>query len=308
MRRPLAALLLAALVAVAACSGDDGDAGRPSAQFDENSTTTVVDYSGVQLGAVKGTTTTTIPLTGSAAILGTVSGPSGPVGGATVRIERLAGSSPTSVDVVSGVDGHYEQRNLPGGRYRVRAFLPPALAQVEPKLQFVAAGAEQALDLAMTDQRSIRARAAVAPATPYLGFDVNLAVVIGTQRVDADGVVRTVPAVGVRVELDGLGAWTLRSSSGGGFQVPGRVTTTTTFASSSSVDYTDGVGQVRFALTCRAPGDPGLSVNVAVTVTPAAGPGEAPPAPTQQVQSVPLEVPGCVDPYAVPDTTSTSQP
>jgi hypothetical protein len=307
MRRPLAALVLAALVVVSACSGDDDDAGRPSRRSEDTSTTAVVDYSGVVLGAVKGTTTTTIPLTGTSALVGTVSGPSGPVGGATVRIERLAGSSPTAIDVVSGLDGHYEQRNLPGGRYRVRAFFPPALAQVEPKLQFVTAGAEQPLDLVMTDQRSIRARAAVAPTTPYLGYDVNLAVVIGTQRVDADGVVRTVPAVGVRVELDGLGAWSLRSSSGG-FPLPGRVTTTTTFASSSPVDYTDGQGQVRFALTCRAPGNPGLSVNVAVTVTPAAVPGEPPPVPTQQVQSVPLDLPDCVDPYAVPDTTSTSEP
>jgi hypothetical protein len=308
-RRTLTAIVVAGLVVLAACSGDD-EGGGPRRPTEDTSTTAVIDYSGVALGAVKGTpTTTTIPLSGTAAILGTVTGPSGPVGGATVRIERLVGSAPSVIDVVSGLDGHYEQRNLPGGRYRVRAFLPPALAQVEPQLQFVAAGAEQSLDLAMTDQRAIRARAAVAPTTPYVGGDLNLAVVIGTQRVDADGVVRAEPVIGVRVELDGLGAWTLRSSESSGFQVPGRFPTTTSFSSVSSVGYTDSLGQVRFALTCRQAGPPGLSVDVAVTVTPAVAPGQPPAAPVQQVQSIALAVPDCVDPYAVApeDSTSTEQ-
>src|SRR5690606_1666852 len=104
---------------------------------------------------------------------------------------------------------------------------PPALALVDPEVQFLQAGAEQTVDLAMTDQRGIRARAAVAPSTPYVDGDVNLAVVVGSMRVDPDGVVRAVPVSGVRVELVGLGTWTLRQRSFDlGF--PNRNTTTTT--------------------------------------------------------------------------------
>lgn len=311
MRRALAASLLVGSILLGACSGDD-DGGGPDAQRESTSTTALIDYSTVALGAVKGTTTSTVVETGTSAIVGTVSGPGGIVAGATVRIERLTGSSP-AVDVVSGADGRYEARNLPGGRYRVRAFLPPALAVTDPEPQFVNAGAEQTIDLQMKDQRGIRARAAVAPRVPFLGGDVNLAVVIGSMRVDADGVVRAVPAVGVRVELDGLGAWVLRGRSfDDDFNFPNRNSTTTTFFSGgSSVAFTDGSGQVRFELECRQAGSPGLSVNVAVTVVPATVPGEPPAAPVQQVQSIPLVVPDCVDPTAVADTvpvTTTTEP
>jgi hypothetical protein len=307
-RRGLAAAAVLLLGLLVACSGDDGEDGAPDIDPDSTSTTALIDYSSVALGAVKGTTTTsTIALTGTSAIIGTVTGPGGAAPGATVRIERVASGSSTVIDVASGSDGRYEQRNLPGGRYRVRAFLPPALALVDPEVQFLQAGAEQTIDLAMSDQRGIRARAAVAPSTPYVDDDVNLAVAVGSMRVDADGVVRAVPVSGVRVELVGLGAWTLRRPSfdtGPGF--PNRITTTTVFRSASSVAFTDGLGEAQFELVCQQPGSPGLAVNVAVMVTPAAEPGLPPPVPVQQVQTIPLDVPDCVDPFAVADTVPTT--
>lgn len=307
MKRLAVAALALLLGVLVACSGDDGDDEGRDVDPDSTSSTALIDYSGVALEAVKGTTTSTVVETGTSAIIGTVSGPGGPVPGATVRIERLTGGSSTALDVISGPDGRYEQRNLAGGRYRVRAFLAPSLALVDPEVQFVQAGAEQTIDVAMTDQRGIRARAAVAPSTPYVDGDVNLAVAVGSLRVDADGVVRAVPVSGVRVELVGLGAWTLRRPSfdtGPGF--PNRITTTTAFRSSSSVAFTDGLGEAQFELVCQQAGSPGLAVNVAVLVTPAAEPGLPPPTPVQQVQTIPLDVPDCIDPYAVPDTVPTT--
>lgn len=314
-RRRTLALILAAVVGIvaASCTGDDAPDATPSAPSDGTVTTALIDYSGVALGSVRGTTTTTaLAAVGTSAIVGTVTGPAGPVPGATVRIERLVGSA-APVDVLTDAVGHYELRNLPGGRYRVRAFLAPAFALVEPAFFFVSAGAEQVADLAVTDQRGIRARAAVAPATPVLDEDVNLAVLVVSRRVDADGVVRGVPVSNVRVELDGLGAWRLRERTQPGFPTPGRfgTTTTTTFATASSASFTDSGGRAAFELHCSQSGAPGLSLRISVMVTPATVPGEVPGAPVPQIQTIPLDLPDCVDPtipVVDPNAPTTTEP
>jgi hypothetical protein len=208
------------------------------------------------------------------------------VPGATVRVERLVGGQTVRTDAVTGADGRFEIRNVPGGRYRVRAFAAPALAVAAPEVRFLQDGQEHTFDLVLTDQRGVVARAAVAPDPPYLGEDVNLAVVVATRSVDPDGVVRSTPVPGVRVELDGLGAWVLRSgdTSRGPFQ--------------SATAFTDATGQVRYELTCLQPGAPGLSLLVSVTVTPPAVEGQPPPLPQQQLQRLDLDVPDCIDPSA----------
>ncbi len=291
------ALVVALAVVAAACS-DDHDAGsgqRPSEDLSEP----VVDYSGVALEGVPGSTSTSILTSGRTTIRGSVSGPAGLVPGATVRIERLVGGQEQRTEVLSGPDGRFEVGGLPGGRYRVRAFLAPALALVTPDVRFLRAGEEHTFDLAMTDQRGVVARAAVAPDPPYLGENVNLAVVIASRSVDADGVVRSTPVGGIRVELDGLGAWTLRARDVPRGPLEPRVTSTTEPSlASSRVAFTDGSGQVLFQLTCQQPGAPGLSVLVAVTFTPPAVEGQPLPAPEQRLERLELTVPECVDPTA----------
>jgi len=201
--------------------------------------------------------------------------------------------------------GRYELRGIPGGRYRVRAFLAPALALVTPDVRFLPDGQEHTFDLAMTDQRGVVARAAVAPDPPYLDGDVNLAIVVATRSVDPDGVVRSVPVSGVRVELDGLGAWSLRTpDSPRGPLQPRATTTTTSFSPLSTIAFTDANGQVRYELTCEQAGPPGLSLLVSVTVTPPAVEGEPPPVPEQRLESIPLTVPDCVDPTLVTEPPS----
>lgn len=310
------AAVLTLVVATASCSGDDSAEVVPPGPGEETtSTTALVDYTGVALGPVRGTTSTTAPVgTGTSSIVGVVAGPAGPVAGATVRIERLVGGAPVSVDVLSDAVGHYELRNVPGGRYRVRAFLAPTLAMVTSSLQFVTAGTEQVVDLAMTDQRGIRVRAAVAPSAPVLDEDVNLAVIVVSRRVDADGVVRGVPVTNARVELDGLGLWELRRGDQGGFTPPGRLssTTTTTFGQFGMASFTDFSGRATFELRCVQAGPPELGLRLSVTVVPPTVPGEPPSAPVPQLQTIPLELPDCVDP-TVPvvdpnESTTTIEP
>jgi hypothetical protein len=286
-----------ALVAAAACSDDD-DAGRGPRPPDEPPTS-AIDYSGVALEGVRGETTTTgVAQSGRTTILGTVTGPAGLVPGATVRIERLVSGEDVRSDVVAGPDGRFELRNVPGGRYRVRAFLAPALAMVTPDVRFLRDGEEHTFDLTLTDQRGVVARAAVAPDPPYLDEDVNLAVVVASRSVDPDGIVRSTPVAGVRVELDGLGMWVLRSESPLRTPLQPRGATTTTEApvATSTVAFTDGAGQVRYELSCSQAGAPGLSLLVSVTVTPPAIEGQPPPLPEQRLERLPLTVPDCVDP------------
>jgi hypothetical protein len=299
-----AAALGALLVVSASCSGDDagGHARRRSVERPP-----VVDYSGAELAHVPGTTTTAAaPEVGSAALVGAVSGPGGLVVGAIVHVEHLVGSTAIGHDVVTGPDGRYAIPAIPGGRYRIRAFFPPALAVAAPDVRFVPDGKETSVDLAMVDVRKVVAKAAISPTAPYLDDPINLSVVVATQTVDLDGIVRSRPVSGLRVELDGLGVWSLRSDDLPSPLQP-RITTTT-FAPPTPVQYTDGAGTARFELECTSPGDPGLGLLVTVTVTPTAAAGQPPPAPEQRTDRLPLELPGCVDPTTATTPTATVDP
>src|SRR5438067_11007718 len=106
----------------AACSQKQKEADlRPlPPPSDDVTTTSVVDFSTVQLAGVSGrTTTTSIPLgPGGASISGTVNGPNGPVPGATVHVERLVGDGVGATDVASNAAGQFLVPNVLGGRYR----------------------------------------------------------------------------------------------------------------------------------------------------------------------------------------------
>jgi hypothetical protein len=318
MRRPRPALVVAIAVAVlvAACSGG-GEEGAPDPiERPPRPTTTRVDHTGVVLGVVPGETTTTVAASGRAAIVGSVRGPSGAIAEAVVRIERLAPGGP-STDVVADGEGRYELRGVPGGRYRIRAFLPPALVQTQPEIRFLEDAVEHRFDLEVEDRSGPVVMASVAPNPPLRDQAVNLVVQIGTRRVDGDGVVRTEPVPDLQVELSGLGAWQLASASpttttttrpGGG--PPFTTTTTTTAGPSTATATTDGAGRARWELVCRSTGPPGLSIRYAVRrpalPAPEAPPGgEAPPTPAPEVviESAGLDLPACIDP-----TTLTTPP
>ncbi len=304
-RRALVTVVVAAALVLAACSSGDDDASeRPEPRPDDTPVTQVVDYSGVALPGVDGTTTTTGPReTGTASIIGTITGPSGFVGGATVRIERLLDGREVRTDVLTGPDGRYELRNIPGGRYRVRAFLAPAHALVAPDVRFLRDGEEHVFDLRMEDQRGVVARASVAPDPPVLEQAVNLVAVVATRTVDLDGTVRSTPVIGVRVELSGLGRWSFRSLQRPSGRPLLSTTTSTTVFRQPQIAITDALGQVRFELQCDVPGPAGLTLLVPVTVQPEAVEGQPPLPPTTRTESIALEVPDCVDP-----TVTTAPP
>lgn len=297
MRPWPAALAVIVLLVTAACSDDE--AADPAPDRRSTTSTAVVDRSGIALLPVGGVTTTTVRETGSARLVGTVRGPAGPVAGATVRVERFVADGSRQTDVMTGEDGRFVLEGVPGGRYRVRAFQPPRLAQLEADVRFLADGAEHEFDLVLEEHTGLVVRSSAAPSPATVGFPVNLVVLVAERRVDEDGIVRVAPVAGARAELAGLSRWSLRFDGGG--------------SSSSTATSTDGAGRARWALQCDAPGDPGLAVRIPVTVAaapPAAGPPDpsAPPttaAPTTRLETVALELAACVE---APSSTTTVDP
>ncbi|MEY2403566.1 MAG: hypothetical protein QOD38_1117, partial [Acidimicrobiaceae bacterium] len=112
--------------------------GSASGAPSDTTPTTGQNLAAVQLAAVDGTTTRPAPrTTGTAHLSGGVNAPDGFVPGAMVRAERaLDNGDLQRFDVIAGPDGHWDLPNIPGGRYRVRAFLPPQLAQTEAEVFF----------------------------------------------------------------------------------------------------------------------------------------------------------------------------
>ncbi len=229
--------------------------------------------------------------------MGTVRGPAGPAGGATVRIDRIVADREVRTDVTADPEGRWELRDVPGGRYRVRAFLAPTLAQTTAEVRFLRDRDEHTFELVMEEQQGLVLRADSAPDPPTVGNPVNLVLLVAQRTVDPDGIVRAAPLAGAVVELGGLGRWVLRDDGGFG-------------SDSATVRLTDG-GRARFELRCEVAGPPGLSLRVPVTVAPAPTTTAqgAPPAERQvTVETIAIEVPPCEAPARATTTTGDEDP
>jgi len=277
VRRPLR--LLGALVAVlaviavfsATCARPDDRSLPPPSSTSSTvppETTTTVDLSRVALPPVRGETTTTLQETGRAVLRGVVVGPDGNVPQAIVRIERLVGDAVQVRDVRAGDDGTFTVEGLPGGRVRVRAFLPPTLTMAGADLFFLRDRDTRDVRLTVTAHTGPDVRASTAPRAPVVGDLVNLLVWVAERVVDEQGVARTVPRPGVPVQVDATG-WTF---------VQGR-------------SATDGDGVALFTFRC----DRASPVSATASI------GTDP-----DVRSYPLEVPSCAGRPAT--TTTTTDP
>lgn len=168
----------------------------------ERETTTTVDHSQVELPTVAGETLA-VPLveTGRSTIHGSVDVPEGRLPGASVRLERLVGDRVQQIDVATGEDGTFSVDALPGGRYRVRAWLAPTYTVAEPAVFFLADGAEQELHLRAEEVEGIVVKATTLPSAPIVGQGVNISVWVADRVVDPDGFAREQARPGVRVAL-----------------------------------------------------------------------------------------------------------
>lgn len=216
---------------------------EPPTTLRPSSTTIAPDYSAEQLAGVGGRTTTTVPVIGPgrARIMGTVTGPEGPVAGATVRVQRLVGDAAATLDVISGPDGKWLADNVLGGRYRVRAWRAPDLVTAEPVVFYLEDAKVQPIDFALVRRQGTSVRASIAPSPPFVDEPANLGVVVSTVSVDANGVVQRVPLPNAQVELLLPSDW---------------------FTSSPDPVLADGNGRAFWQVQCGQIGSGGLSVTV----------------------------------------------
>lgn len=218
---------------------------------------------------VAGVTTTTAPAVGPgpASMNGTVTGPGGPIAGATVQIDRFVGDSYSSRRTTTAADGTWSFRNILGGDYRVRAWQAPALDMQAPQIVFLSANQPQTVALQLTSYQDQQVQVAINPANPVLGQPANLVIQVTNPTVDANGILSVPPVPGTPVTL----------VNGSGWQVDNGNPLTT-----------DASGQATFVVTCNAAGTDPLSAQV----------GTNPP--------VTLQMPLCGAPPPTTTTTTAS--
>lgn len=275
-RQRLAVLSLVVALVVAGCTADDADDAAPEPIGPTSSTTTPPDFSTVPLAAVGGATTTTLALRpGDVVIGGVVTGPDGPVPGATVEITRLVGSGEVTERFLTLDDGRWEANGILGGRYRIRAWRAPDLALTTPEIRFLQGDKAELIPLTVTRYSGLAMTATFAPQEPQIGELVNLVVQLVDRQVDAGGVVRAVPRPAAGVELLGSSAWETETAN------PTR---------------TNGAGLAKWTLRCNRGGVHQLSVSV------------------EDERTIPVQAPACGRPATTTtapppsSTTSTTSP
>jgi hypothetical protein len=260
----LASLLVA--IGATSCANTKEEALPPAPPPVATTTsTTLVDYSTVPLAPVQSKTTTTVNQgPGHARLLGTVVGPDGPVPGATVRVERLQGASVVfRGDVGTDPEGKWQTGRVVGGRWRVRAWRGPDLADVRPETVFLSENQTKALTLPLDRFGAPFITAAIAPDPPPVSAPANLVIAVNSQSVDGDGIVHSSPVPLSVVQL---------------------------FASNVLIEgdnpqFTDGAGRASWQVTCASAGPSGLFVSLqsgtlqSVPVAPCTEPAPPPTTP-----------------------------
>jgi hypothetical protein len=225
------------------------------------------DLSSVGEAVVPGATTTTLPAIGPghATLNGSVFGPNGPVGGATVEADRFVGDLVTSARATTAADGSWSIKNILGGRFRVRAWQPPTMDLTTPQIVFLGSTQTLTMSLQLASFKGPNLASSISPPAPTAGQPTNLLVQVSNPTVDTDGVVRYPPAANTQVTLVDGPNWVV---DGGNPQT------------------TNGDGEVLFQITCQQGGAAPISAAV----------GSQP--------AVPLQMPSCSEPIAPPPVTN----
>jgi hypothetical protein len=267
VRRRVAAIggAVAALVAVA-CSSDPGALPEVPDFTPAATTTTGIDYSEVSLKGVTGKSPTTSVVfgPGQAAVSGTVISDEGAIPGATIQVERIVSGSTAVMTIQSADDGTWALNQVLGGRYRVRAWRAPDLAQTSWTAVFLEAAETKTVQLRVRDVGGLNLTSSIAPDPPRLGEQTNLVVQVTLKVVDEQGVVRATPQDNVQLDLVNSSGWRVESAN---------------------PTLTNADGRAAWTLRCRGTGSHSLAVTIGT-------------------QTVPLEVSDCVEPPEETTTTT----
>ena len=264
------AIAAAAIVLIAGCGGVESLSFRtPPTTAPSSTTTAPADLTGAPVNGVGGRPTTSVVIgPGQATMSGIVLGPDGPVGGATVQVERFVGDAAGSLTLSAQADGTWTLPGILGGRYRVRAWRPPDLDMTTPQIFFLGATDNRSLSLELGRFNAVNVASAITPNPPVVGAAANLLIQLTTQTVDANGVVHAKAVASAAVLLAGGAEITVNN--------PNPATTTAD-------------GKAIWQVVCQLPGPVSLTATV------------------NGADSYPVDVPDCAAP-PTPSTTSTTTP
>jgi hypothetical protein len=191
----------------------------------------------------------------------------GPVGGATVLVERLVGDSVGAKTVATAADGSWHLTGILGGRYRVRAWRPPDLTVITPQILLVGRTDNASVALNLMTYNGVSLSATVAPNPPQVGVPTTVVVQATQQVVGSDGVVRAGPFAGATLAISGAGAVVFVGTN---------------------PSPTDATGRLTLIMGCVTPGPVGLAGTF------------------DGVTSIPIPVPDCTAAAAPTPSTVTS--
>ncbi len=216
---------------------------------------------------------------GRATLSGTVTLPTGPAAGATIRLERHTPEGVAMADVTAGPDGTWKAGGIQGGRYRVRAWLKGQATMTGSSVFFLGGDERHPLDFALDPVDTTPKMSFSKKGDIFLGGTGTVAVSVKVRTVDDEGVAVTNGLAGAIITLTPTGSATL--GAGTAAPVPGASATATA----------DGDGVARFVLTCNT-----LGTTSAVI--------------THQDQRATVDLPACIPvpppPTTVPDPAGTS--
>lgn len=213
---------------------------------------------------------------GGAQLKGLITGPEGPLQGAEVVIQRFTNDGAAVVRTQTNAEGRWRVRNVHGGRFRVRAFVPGQFGSSGSEVFFLADGETRTHNVNLARPSEVPIVRGIPFGDAFVGGQGTAIVFVANRIVDELGKTHQVAGAGVNVTLlvDGVAV----------------------VLTSSPTAVTDGEGYATFSFSCAA-GSTGQAIaqindiSHAVSVTPCQIPPEpvAPPAPEQPDQEEPAE-------------------
>ncbi|MGI8809666.1 MAG: hypothetical protein ACR2KK_17870 [Acidimicrobiales bacterium] len=219
MRRLLSPLLVILALLAGACSDPERTATPDTTSVPEptvapSTTVTTLAPTSTTSSTVRATTTSTVLTVGpgGASIGGTISGPAGPVDGATVKVERLVGKNVATAEVTSTAGGSWQLSSILGGSYRVRALKAPDFGQSPVESFFLGATDKKTLDLVLPAAAGERIVVTVSPNPPRVDQASAVSIQVGIGRADDQGRLSITPRAGVPLTLTAGPGFVLESS------------------------------------------------------------------------------------------------
>lgn len=149
---------------------------------------------------------------GKTRLFGTVLGPDGPIGGAIVGIERHTTEGIGSLNVSTNAEGRWTAGGLPGGRFRVRAWLPGLMTTGGSEVRYVPDEEKAEFAFSMWGIDPTPRMEFVDGGPIYAGLPGSVAVVLSQQAIDENGIVVTTPVVGGLITIEVTPEVTVASS------------------------------------------------------------------------------------------------